>query len=271
MVMTQLTDNLDRVVRLGTEAWERLRKEDRNWNDWMATGEALLVGRDWSMNEAGTDKPEGRGYNTIFSLWLKQHRLDDMHKTTRSRLFDVMINRPAIEAWRSTLTSEKRMEWNHPSTVLAHWKAATVVKTPRPGPTMRETIAEKDEEIAGLKEHVRDLEAARNSREFEAARPIADEPADVDDAKPATSDDVSLSKVTAKIASLPDKGARNLALAKIVIGAMKLDAPTPEAKRRVEARDRRRDGTDRPGDQRLDQEGEQDAQAAAQGQGQDRP
>ena len=58
-------------------------------------------------------------------------------------------------------------------------------------------------------------------------------------------------KATTEIASLPDKASRNLALARIIIGAMKL--PPDGGWRAADGGDDRpRDGTDRPGDQRPD-------------------
>ena len=52
-------DDRDRVSRLGTEAWKRLKKT-KDYNDWLKVGEALTVGREWAMNQAQTNKPEGK-------------------------------------------------------------------------------------------------------------------------------------------------------------------------------------------------------------------
>ena len=54
-------DERDRVSRLGSEAWKRLKK-CKDYNDWLKVGEALLVGREWAMDQAQTNKPEGKGY-----------------------------------------------------------------------------------------------------------------------------------------------------------------------------------------------------------------
>jgi hypothetical protein len=83
----------DRVARQGTEAWRRLKKE-KNWNDWLKVGEALQVGREWAMNQAGTNQPQGKAYNMAFGEWLQRYKLDDMDKGDRSRLFSVMDNLP---------------------------------------------------------------------------------------------------------------------------------------------------------------------------------
>ena len=63
---TREGDERDRIVRQGT----RLKK-DKSWTDWLAVGEALLIGRDIAMYEAGTNRqPAGKGYSSAFSTWL---------------------------------------------------------------------------------------------------------------------------------------------------------------------------------------------------------
>jgi hypothetical protein len=83
------------------KAWRRL-KRDKNWGDWIKVGEACQVGREWAMNQAGINKPEGKGYNTAFGEWLTKYKLDDMDKGDRSPLFTVVDNLPMIEQWRHT-------------------------------------------------------------------------------------------------------------------------------------------------------------------------
>ena len=79
-------------------------------NDWLKVGEALAVGREWAMNQARTDKPEGKP----IWRWMMQYKLYDMEKSDRSRLFEVMAALPMIEEWRRTLTLE-RLKLNHPA------------------------------------------------------------------------------------------------------------------------------------------------------------
>jgi len=38
-------------------------------------GEALLIGRDIAMYEAGTNQPAGEGYSSAFSTWLVANRV----------------------------------------------------------------------------------------------------------------------------------------------------------------------------------------------------
>ena len=44
------------------------------------------------------------------------------YAATRSHLMDCLENRAAIEAWRKSLQGYQRTAWNHPTTVLRHWK-----------------------------------------------------------------------------------------------------------------------------------------------------
>jgi len=52
-------DDVERVCRQGTQAWQRLKK-DKNWNDWLKVGEALIVGREWAQRIANTNRPQGK-------------------------------------------------------------------------------------------------------------------------------------------------------------------------------------------------------------------
>jgi hypothetical protein len=163
-------DERDRVSRQGTEAWRRLKRE-KSWGDWLKVGEALQVGREWAMHQAGCNKPEGKGYNTAFGEWLTKYKLDDMDKGDRSRLFAVMENLPSIEEWRQTLTLTERLKLNHPNAVLRKWKTFIEPEKPKDGkPTLRDSVvnlsednAAKDRRIAELEAHTADLEAARPS------------------------------------------------------------------------------------------------------------
>jgi hypothetical protein len=155
-------DERDRVSLLGSEAWKRLKK-CKDYNDWLKVGEALLVGREWAMNQAQTNKPEGKGYNLCFSEYLQRYKLDDMDKGDRSRLFKMMDALPQIEIWRRTLALTERLKLNHPNAVLRKFKAAFEVPDPskpvKPG--LRDSVAELSEENMQLKAHIAELEAAR--------------------------------------------------------------------------------------------------------------
>jgi hypothetical protein len=167
-------DEFDRVSRQGAAAWKSLKRE-KNWNDWLKVGEALRIWREWALNQAQTNKPEGKAYNMAFGEKLREYKLDDMDKGTRSRLFEVMDNLPMIEEWRRTLPLSERLKINHPNAVVRRWKA--FMKPERREeedgerkPTLRdsvvnlsEEVGDKDRGIAQLKEHIAELEAGRES------------------------------------------------------------------------------------------------------------
>lgn len=180
-------DDRDRVSRLGTEAWKRLKKT-KDYNDWVKVGEALQVGREWAMNQAGgINKPEGKAYNFAFGEWLQRYKLDDMDKGDRSRLFQMMDALPLIEEWRRTLTLTERLKLNHPNAVLRKFKAKCEVPDPaKPKqPGLRESVAALSEEnmqlkaeIARLKLHIEEVEASREvavaKKKGRAAKAFAD-------------------------------------------------------------------------------------------------
>src|SRR6516162_5132868 len=163
-----MTDERDRVVRQGQEAWRRLKKE-KSWQDWLKFGEALLVGREWSMHQAGVNRPEGKGYAMAFSEWLQRYKLDDMDKGDRARLFACMDNLGLIEQWRSTLTQTERLKLNHPNSVWRKWQKAVEPpkeedKTAEPKPTLKDSVVNLSEELERAKAHIAELEASRLER-----------------------------------------------------------------------------------------------------------
>jgi hypothetical protein len=156
---TRDTNEQDRIVRQGRAAWARLKK-DKSWTDWLAVGEALLVGRELAMYEAGTNSPSGKGYAQEFSRWLATNKLDDMDKSDRSKLFTVMENLSEIEAWRATLTRSQRLKLNHPTTVLRNCQRATVVPETKPDrPSKDDVLRDLDEELHAARGEVERLKA----------------------------------------------------------------------------------------------------------------
>jgi hypothetical protein len=144
-------------VRLGQEAMARQR---RGWDDWMAIGEALAVGRAEVMRKVGTNEPIGRRYEKAMAEWLVANSFKEIDKGTRSRLLDCLEHRTEIEAWRSVRTGSERFRFNHPNTVFRKWKAATTVPDanakPRTSPVakLKESIALLSEENESLRRKI---------------------------------------------------------------------------------------------------------------------
>ena len=126
-------DDLENIGHAMMLAWQRVKKaETRMWGEWMTIGEGLMEGRRWAMQTAGTNRPEGKGYVIAFAEWLKRFRIDDMDKSDRAKLLQLMEERPAVEEWRSTLSDKDRRSINNPLIVWRKWTAATRVKKPKP-------------------------------------------------------------------------------------------------------------------------------------------
>jgi hypothetical protein len=117
--------NPDDIVRRGQEAWSRLQA-GRSWEDWLAVGEAIQVGRRRAMIEANTNQPRGSRYDSMFGDWLQETSFDSLDKSDRKRLLDCLEHRAEIEAWRQTLPANKRLQLNHPTSVWRNWQRATV-------------------------------------------------------------------------------------------------------------------------------------------------
>ena len=97
-------ENLEEIGKAMMQAWRRIKNaQARMWGDWMTIGEGLLEGRRWAMQMAGTNKPEGKGYVTAYAEWLKRFKVDDMDKSDRAKLLQLMEERPGVEEWRASL------------------------------------------------------------------------------------------------------------------------------------------------------------------------
>jgi hypothetical protein len=151
--LTRSPEDRETHIKWGQEAWRRhIHKGDATWNDWMAIGNALLIGRQDAVAAAETN--HGSRYNSEFDSWLARYHFDDIDQGDRSRLIEVINNLSAIEAWRATLTRTARLRLSHPSSVLRKWKAATEVKE-----TLRDSVAILSEDNTKLKREVEELTA----------------------------------------------------------------------------------------------------------------
>jgi hypothetical protein len=81
------------VINAAQEAAHRLLT-GQAWQDWVAVGRALLVGRTEAMRTANTNKPTGKLYAAQFGQWLTAAKLDKVaNKATRSRLLNLLDHR----------------------------------------------------------------------------------------------------------------------------------------------------------------------------------
>jgi hypothetical protein len=136
--------NPDPIIVRGQEAWARLRQE-LAWEDWLAVGEALRLGRHLAMLEARTNKPSGKRYQGIYGDWLRQNGFDEIDKGDRSRLFDCLDHRTEIDAWRQTLPLNQRVRLNHPNSIWRNWQKSTIAGRTTVAPRASPTATYKDE------------------------------------------------------------------------------------------------------------------------------
>jgi hypothetical protein len=155
----------DEIVERGREEWEK-KTDDREWRGWLRIGAALEIGRREVENRIGNRKTTarftGRAFNERFGLWLNQNGFAALGgpklASTRSHLMDCMENRAEIEAWRKELTAYQRSAWNHPTTVLRHWRChlkqeeerARIAAGGQPTPRKFSVIAKANETIRNL-------------------------------------------------------------------------------------------------------------------------
>jgi hypothetical protein len=145
----------------------------QNWNCWIDVGNALVLLRQEAMANAGTNRPVGSAYNRFFGAKVRDERLE-FDKSDRFRLFEVMDNLPAIEAWRETLPLTELRRFNHPSTVIRRWKRATEFREPgekretskwerqqAENARLTEELDAARAEIAKRDAHIEELKAAR--------------------------------------------------------------------------------------------------------------
>ena len=149
-------ETYDNLGRAAMQAWSRLKKaQTRSWGEWMIIGEGLQAGREWAMHVAGKNEPSGKGYSTAFSEWLTRYRLNDMDKSDRAKLLQLMDERPAVEEWRAGLDPHKRRELNNPVLIWRRWTNDMRGKKPKRRPTPE---AQARAEIEELQARVEELE-----------------------------------------------------------------------------------------------------------------
>src|SRR6516165_8463649 len=140
-------------------AWNRVKRgRTRQWSDWMVVGEGLLVGRKWAMRQAKANRPESRKYALAFNEWLRRWKMDDMDKSDRAKLLQIMEERLAVEEYRqNVLTKHERDTVNSPTLFWRKWRASDRRKHRPTGTRLRRTneqlqarVAELEEERDGL-------------------------------------------------------------------------------------------------------------------------
>jgi hypothetical protein len=134
-----------------------------------------------------------------YAEWLKRYKVDDMDKSDRAKLLQLMEERPAVEELRMTLADYERRMLNNPVIVWRKWTAATRVKKPTPRSAgvsasehgraqatvaqLQARVEELEEELAAVREEIERLQA-RIVEQLEGEEPGATDEAE-EPARPA--------------------------------------------------------------------------------------
>ncbi len=172
----QVMPEVEEIHRRAAEAWERLER-GQTFADWLTVGASLETDRAEAMREAHVNKPQGKGYCAAFSRLIASRPFAKLEQTTRARLLEVMEHCAEIEAWLATPPLSKRLQLNHPHSVLRGWKAATKVSYPNK-PKPESAVSKLNTSIATLEEenHCLKQEIARGGGDLWTAK---DRPKDI--------------------------------------------------------------------------------------------
>jgi hypothetical protein len=177
----QMRSNEDHAAMLeAAKAWSRIKRAtQRLWADWTTkVGPALVLARTEAMAIAGTNQPQGKNYSAAMSALLQTYALDDMEKSIRKDLMDIMENLVAFNDWRDKQPIPTAL--NHPTTVWRKFQSSGAYKAIlmergdyRPPnlaqsrrsrePNLLEEVAAKDELIEDLKGQLQEAIEERDS------------------------------------------------------------------------------------------------------------
>ena len=111
------------MISSGREAWSRLRaRGEKSFDDWVAVGKALALGRAQCLKLAETSKPFGKRYTAATAQWLATNGLGDLHQQERWWALKVVDHLTEIDNWRGTIDDANRRRWNHPQSAWDNWR-----------------------------------------------------------------------------------------------------------------------------------------------------
>jgi hypothetical protein len=114
------------IVAEGRAALARIKDHSRRlFEDYLAIGAALLIGRSECLKLAGSNSLQTPAYRTHWRRWLDQHGFGDMEAGERIKTMWLAENKAEIIRWRDGLSEASRRCANHPGAIFAHMKAGT--------------------------------------------------------------------------------------------------------------------------------------------------
>lgn len=111
----------EKIEREAEAAAKHLR-DGQQWEDWLAIGRLMQIGRNKAMLRAGTNDPVGARYNKAFGEWLDARQwLRDIDKATRIHAMWCLDHLEELNRLRENMGQTKRDNANHPTTMRRAW------------------------------------------------------------------------------------------------------------------------------------------------------
>jgi hypothetical protein len=112
---------LHEVIARGEQALRQLRED--MVSGWIAAGAALKTMQGIAMYRSNSNQPAGRRYAAAYHLleqpWPNLTKID---RKTRKDAIWLFEQQDTVQAWRATLSQDRRDRWSHPSTLRRHYE-----------------------------------------------------------------------------------------------------------------------------------------------------
>lgn len=100
-------------------------KRGQSWEDWLAIGTFLNIGRNKAMLRGGTNEPIGARYIKAFSEWMGSYSwIGDIDKATRTHAMWCVDHLDELLRLRENMGLTQRLTANHPTTMRRRWEKA---------------------------------------------------------------------------------------------------------------------------------------------------
>lgn len=97
-------------------------KRGQSWDDWLAIGTFLNIGRNKAMARGGTNEPIGARYVKAFSEWMGSYAwIGDIDKATRTHAMWCVDHLPDLVKLRENMGLTQRLACNHPTSMRRRW------------------------------------------------------------------------------------------------------------------------------------------------------